>query len=312
MSQLPQTLTVANFMSGLSRVTVVAVTMLLAAPTVSEAQSHDDLSHAPLTVVGLAQGQTARISVTNSPNPASAEPMQPIVVEMMFHDSRGEVIVDRAGRPSVRTFTIEPHQSESFELNGSHIAAPGSRVVIQPCIKVVSIGAGSLAVPTFELYNNFVRATTVLSSGILKGFDPQPDPPVPPEVAFGAVGLTQGVTARLYVLNNARDPGRTPAPITIEITFHDTEGNHFADRAGREARKVVTIDPNHVEFLDLNGNDIAAVGSRVGITPCVKVLGSSPGAHVALVLETFVNFTQQTLTVANWSHPPEIVAPLPQ
>lgn len=312
MSQLLPTLTVANFMPGLARVSLVALTMLSAATTAGAARAHDDLTHAPLTVVGLAQGQTGRISVTNSPNPRSAEPMQPIVVEMMFHDSRGEVIVDRAGRPAVRTFTIEPHQSKSFELNGNNVPALGSRVIIQPCVRVVSIGGGSLAVPTFEMYNNFVRATTILSSGILKGFDPQPDPPVPPEVAFGAVGLTQGVTARLYVLNNAREPGRTPDPVTIEITFHDNDGNHFVDRAGREARKVVTIDPNHVEFLDLNGNDIAAVGSRVGIVPCIKVLGSSPGAHVALALETFVNFTQHTLTLANWSHPPEIVAPLPQ
>ena len=302
-------------MPCLARVTLVAVTLLFAGNNAGEARSHDDLSHAPLTVVGLAPGQTARISVTNSPNPRSAEPMLPIVVEMMFHDSRGELIVDRAGRPALRTVTIEPHESKSFELNGNQIAAPGSRVEIQPCIKVVSIGGGSLAVPTFEMYNNFLRATTILSSGILKGFDPQPDPPAPPEVAFGAVGLTQGVTARLYVLNNAREPGRTPdppGPVTVEITFHDNNGNLFADRAGRAARKVVTIDPNHVDFLDLNGSDIAAGGSRVGIVPCIKVLGSSPGAHVALVLETFVNFTQQALTLANWSHPPEPVAPVPQ
>src|SRR5262245_34279839 len=51
-----------------------------------------------VTVAGLALGQTARLRVTNSPNPKSSEPAAPIIVALMFHDSSDNVIVDRDGR----------------------------------------------------------------------------------------------------------------------------------------------------------------------------------------------------------------------
>lgn len=76
---------------------------------------------------------------------------------------------------------------------------------------------------------------------------------------------------RLYVLNAQNPRGQDPPePITVEMEFHDANGNSFADRTGREARKIVTIDPNHADFLELNRNDIAALGARVGILPASR------------------------------------------
>jgi len=264
--------------------------------------------HLPLSVVGLTQGQTARINVTNSPNPRSANAPGPITVELCFHDSNGNLIVDLSNRVAQRTVTIDSHNFESLELNANSLVVSGGRVTIIPCVKILSISEGSLAIPTFEIYNNFPRATTVLSAGTLRGFDPQPDPPVPPEVSFGSVGLTLGVTARLHVLNDSQDPTRTTRPsepIIVEITFHDTRGNIFVDRYGRAARKIVTLDPGFTNFLELNGNDIASAGARVGIIPCVKVLADPPGGRIAMTLETYVNLTGQTLVLANWVDPPE-------
>jgi hypothetical protein len=273
------------------------------ATTVVTSHVHDADSHYPLTVVGLAPGQTARINVTNSPHPQGAAPPAAIDVELMFHDSRGGLIVDRNGRAAQTTVSIAPHRSASLELNGTSVAAPGGRVTIIPCIKVVSAGGGSLAIPSFEIYNTLLRTTTILTSGALRGFDPQPDPPS--EVAFGNVSLTRGVTARLYVLNDQS----SSEPVTVEITFHDDEENLLVDRIGQPARQVVTLDPGHTEFVDLNGNDLAAFGRRVGIVPCVKVLPSASGAHVSLALETFVNLTRQTLTLTNWHQPPDPAIP---
>ena len=112
------------------------------------------------------------------------------------------------------------------------------------------------------------------------------------------------MTARLYVLNaqnpNDSDPSE---PITVEMEFHDANANSLLDRTGRPARKIVTIDPNHADFLELNGNDIAAPGARVGIIPCVKVLRGSPGSLVAPTFEMYINFTQQTLLLGNFSDP---------
>ena len=188
-----------------------------------------------------------------------------------------------------------------WDLIGGLVAAPGSRVLIIPCVRILRITDGSIAVPTLELYNNLLKTTSILSPGIARGFDPQPDPPSTPEVAFGMVGITQGLTARLYV-NNALNPtsAESPAPVTVEITLHDANDDIFVDRTGRPAQKVVTLNPNQTDFLELNGNDIADGASRVGIIPCIKVLRGSSSSLVVPTLEMYVNFTQQTLLLSNF------------
>src|SRR5262245_27830950 len=161
--------------------------------------------HRPLSAVGVTSDQIARINVVNSPDPNRTDPPTPITVEMCFHDSNGDLILDRSRSPVQRTATIDPHHGESLDLNGSLVAAPGARVVIIPCLRILSISRGSLAISTVEIFSNLLNTTFALSSGIARGFAPQPDPPVPPEVAFGLVGITQGKTARLYVVN-AQNP----------------------------------------------------------------------------------------------------------
>ena len=83
------------FMNTLPRVAAIALAMLVAVgnlnltnaygrthivnkPAVLAAalQLDDGAEHLPLTIVGLAQGQTARINLTNSPNPRSVDPAE--------------------------------------------------------------------------------------------------------------------------------------------------------------------------------------------------------------------------------------------
>lgn len=270
--------------------------------------------HRPLATLGVTLGQTARINVVNSPDPVSSILPGPCTVEMCFHDSNGNLILDRSGRPVQKTSTIDPHHGDFLDLNGNLVAAVGARVVIVPCVRILNISEGTLAVPTVELYNNAIKTTFVLSPGIARGFDPQPDPPTLPEVAFGLVGITQGVTARLYVLN-AQNPtvGDPHAPITVEVTFHDAGDNVFVDRTGRQTRRVITIDPNHLDFLELNGNDVAALGNRVGIIPCIKVLRGSSSSLVVPTFEMYINLTQQTLLLDNFVGDPHApIAPAPR
>ena len=317
-------------MSALPRITVVVLAMVCAAgslnltnaagpaPVVKKflalaATRHDETepAHRPLVTVGLTLGQTARINVVNSPDPSSSIAPQPITVEMCFHDRNGDLIPDRSGRPVQKTATIDPHHGDFLDLNGNLVSGPGARIVIVPCVRILRISEGSLAIPTVEMFSNLLRTSFVLSPGIARGFDPQPDPPAPAEVAFGLVGITQGVTARLYVLNAENPNGVDPTePITVEITFHDANDNVFVDRTGRPARKIMAIDPNQADFFDLNGNDIAAPGARVGIIPCVKVLRGSPGSLVVPTFEMYINLTQQTLLLSNFvSDPHTPVAP---
>jgi hypothetical protein len=297
------------------RTAVIVLALLICAGTLKPAHANpsssefnqfstsafdDEGVHRPLAAVGITQGQTARINVVNSPDPQSANPPSAISVEMCFHDSNGDLILDRSRRPVQKSAIIDPHHAVSLDLIGGLVAAPGSRVLIIPCVRILRIADGSIAVPTLELYNNLVKTTSILSPGIARGFDPQPDPPAP-EVAFGMVGVTQGQTVRLYV-NNALNPARaeSPAPVTVEITLHDANHEIFVDRRGRPAQKVVTLNPNQVDFLELNGNDIADLASPVGIIPCVKVLRGSSSSLVVPTFEMYGNFTQQTLLLSNF------------
>ena len=271
-------------------------------------------AHLPLATVGVTLAQTARINVVNSPDPKSSIPPSPCTVEMCFHDITGNLILDRSGRVVQKTAVIDPHHGDSLDLNGNLVAGAGAHVVIIPCIRILNLNEGTLAVPTVELYNNAIKTTFVLSPGVARGFDPQPDPPALPEVAFGLVGITQGVTARLYVLNaqnpTAADP---PEPITVEVTFHDADDRIFVDRTGRQTRKIVDIDPNHADFLELNGNEIAALGARVGIIPCIKVLRGSSSSLVVPTFEMYINLTQQTLLLSNFvSDPHTPITPTPR
>lgn len=323
-----------KLLKTLPRITAIVTAMLLGAgnlsltraagaalrvemsPALAEAvpQEETDPVHLPLATVGVTLGQTARINVVNSPDPVSSIPSAPCTVEMCFHDSNGNLILDRSGRQIKKISTIDPHHGDFLDLNGNLVAAAGARVVIVPCVRILNISEGTLAVPTVELYNNAIKTTFVLSPGTARGFDPQPDPPTLPEVAFGLVGITQGVTARLYVLN-AQNPsvGDPHEPITVEVKFHDAGDNVFVDRTGRQTRRVITIDPDHLEFLELNGNDVAALGDRVGIIPCVKVLRGSSSSLVVPTFEMYMNLTQQTLLLDNFVGDPHAsIAPAPR
>lgn len=312
------------------RITAIAIAMLFGAGTLNQTNAagpeiklrqfpvlatslRDETGpvHLPLATVGVTLGQTARINVVNSPDPNNPAPPEPIIVEMCFHDTNGDLILDRSRRPVQTTVTIDPHHGDFLDLNGNLVAGPGGRVVVIPCVRILKISDGSLAVPTFEIFNNLLKTTFVLNLGTARGFDPQPDPPA--EVAFGLVGITQGVTARLYVLNAQNPRGENlPAAITVEMEFHDANANILVDRTGRQARKIVALNPNQADFLELNGNDLAAFGGRVGIVPCIKVLSGSPGSLVVPTFEMYINFTKQTLLLGNFTNSPDPGAPTPR
>ena len=276
-------------------------------------QEEPGAPHLPLASVGITLGQTARINVVNSPEPTSSARPEPMIVEMCFHDANGNLVLDRARRPVLRTATIDPHHGESLDLNGNLVGGFAGRVVIVPCVRVLRVSEGSRPVATVEIFNNLLKTSFVLNPGVARGFDPQPDPPVAPEIAFGMVGVTEGITARLYLIN-AKNPDNTepPAAVSVEMEIHDADGNEFLDRRGRPVRKTVSIEPDHSVFLELNGNDVAVPGSKVGIIPCFKILNGARGSLVVPTFEMYINITQQTLLLGNFVSDPHAPVELPR
>ena len=94
----------------------------------------------------------------------------------MFHDSEGNIITPRDGRPLDVTVALAPGQSTFLDLNGDLLPerqlAAGSRTLIDPCIGITCGTGNRLAlgniVSTVELFDNETGKTS---------FAMQPQPP---------------------------------------------------------------------------------------------------------------------------------------
>lgn len=60
--------------------------------------------HRPLATVGVTLGQTVRINVVSSPDPNSSSPPGPVTVEMCFHDTNGNLVLDRSAQTTENQF----------------------------------------------------------------------------------------------------------------------------------------------------------------------------------------------------------------
>ena len=83
-------------------------------------------------------------------------------------------------------------------------------------------------------------------------FNPQPDPP-----GYGMVGLAEGQTARLNLVNLGTTNPLPPGPCRALLQFFDGAGNPLAG-------KVVTLKPGEADFLDYAASFTPTNGDVVG------------------------------------------------
>ncbi len=105
----------------------------------------------------------------------------------------------------------------------------------------------------------------LLGIGVLSrsatAFNPQPDPP-----RFGMVGIAEGQTARLNLVNLGipTATGLPPGPCRAHLKFFDGDGNLLASRP-------VDLKPGEAAFLDfvpsfvppVNGTDLAPLRAEI-------------------------------------------------
>jgi hypothetical protein len=126
----------------------------------------------------------------------------------------------------------------------------------------------------------------------LKAFNPQPDPP-----RFGMVGIAEGQTARLNVVNLlSPDPSTLPPdPCRAELQFLDGDGNVVASRR-------VQLAAGHAAFLDFtpsfvpvntNGDAAAPLRAEIRANVALGIAGLPPDPCRA-TLEIFDNATART------------------
>jgi hypothetical protein len=141
-----------------------------------------------------------------------------------------------------------------------------------------------------------VTAITIAAVGVgvahLGAFNPQPDPP-----RFGMVGIAEGQTARLNLVNllPASPVALPPGPCRAELQFLDGDGSVLASR-------LVQLEAGHAAFLDftpafvpINTVGDAAAPLRAEIRASVNLgVGGLPPGPCRATLEIFDNTTART------------------
>lgn len=103
----------------------------------------------------------------------------------------------------------------------------------------------------------------------VEAFNPQPDPP-----GFGIVGITDGQTLRVNVVNTAipPDPIAPANPARVVITFRDANGALMTNANGAVIRRVVQLQGGESAFLQLNADNFTReAGGQLHLRPDVKI-----------------------------------------
>ena len=155
------------------------------------------------------------------------------------------------------------------------------------------------------LITTLISLAAVVAMGVtykiqtVDAFNPQPDPP-----GYGLVGITQGQTIRINVINTSDppDPDTPPNPARVVITFRDGNGNLFRNAEGNLIRRVALLKGGESASLDLKADNFARSFDGTGrlqlrpvaqIQPADGVNGTPPDPCIPTV-EVFNNANGRT------------------
>ena len=141
---------------------VTHVTDVLYAPAQFLVPEGPPTSPAPFGMVGIAGGQTARLSVTIPPDSMLPEG-PPVRVLLGFARANGQPVTSLDGVPKQTVLTLMPGESASFDLSADFILTGGeTRAEIRPVLLVPG-GCGSCRlIPTLEVIDDATDKTAVL------------------------------------------------------------------------------------------------------------------------------------------------------
>lgn len=103
----------------------------------------------------------------------------------------------------------------------------------------------------------------------VEAFNPQPDPP-----GFGMVGITEGQTLRISVVNTAPAPTEInlpPDPVRVVIIFRDPDGNQILNANGQPIQRIALLRGGQSTALNLNADNLPRFGLRMEVRPDVRI-----------------------------------------
>ena len=118
-----------------------------------------------------------------------------------------------------------------------------------------------------------------------------------PTISFGMIGLGNGATARLNVVNLVRTPppvaiAIAQAPCKLELDLYDNQGKLLQQKI------IANLGYGQADFVEVLRSDIASTVAHVELTGAVKV-GSSQSffCNVSATLEVFDSVTGTTTAI---------------
>lgn len=143
--------------------------------------------------IGITSGQTIRVSVTNTilPNDSGLPP-GPTRVVMAFRYLNGNLVRNRSGEAIRKTVDVDRGDSVFIDLDYDQLPPGPVRVQVRPIVTVqippptpdTNAIPYDSAVPSIEVINNAngrTQFSVFTHPAVLRGFNPQPDPPSPSE-----------------------------------------------------------------------------------------------------------------------------------
>lgn len=170
------------------RVALVATIVLLTAGAERVRAFNPQPDPPGFGMVGLAAGQTARLSVVRVDNPDAIdnEDIRPVTLKLTFLDRDGHVILTRDGVRVESTVVLRPGRSAFLDLDSRGMVIEGGRASIRAFVQPARRPPGPRDsdpewLPTLELYDNETgRASFVLQPGSDRYFkEVEPGQPQP-------------------------------------------------------------------------------------------------------------------------------------
>jgi hypothetical protein len=254
-------------------------------PPDTRAQAAPEERTLNFSAVGVARGQAARLTVywtrVSPPDPClSPDPCRvgPFNATLSFYDAEGRVVARQEAtlyRGRTSTLTYAP------------LDLPvGARVSARAVVEVEPDPSGIIpcVIPAVEVVNLDRGPSSILNPGALVGFNPQPDPPVPPDFDFGFASAVRGQTFRVSASYLDAD-GVPPDPCRVTLSFYDGEGRLVA-------QTVRVLELGKTVSFDVPAGELPA-GGRRRLRASVHV-EPLPGGFIPCVMPAVEIFNDDT------------------
>lgn len=140
-------------------------------------------------MVGITQGQTIRVNVSNvTTADDSSYPPGPTRVAIIVVNSHGDPIRNRDGSPVRRVVQLDRGESAFLDLDADDFPSGPSRLQLRAVIVAqpppvrdskTPPPVGERIVSSVEIFNANGRTVVFIGNpGVIRGFNPQPDPPL--------------------------------------------------------------------------------------------------------------------------------------